>query len=94
MLEQKTKFSVVITTYNRAALVTKAIDSVLNQESTADEIIVVDDGSVDGTDRIIQDKFPQIKYLYQDNQLYLQIKIFQNTIDELMDLLQLFQEDN
>jgi glycosyltransferase involved in cell wall biosynthesis len=68
MLDQKTKISVVITTYNRAALVTKAIDSVLNQKSAADEIIVVDDGSTDGTDRIIQDKYPQIKYLYQDNQ--------------------------
>ena len=68
MLEQKTKISVVITTYNRAALVIKAIESVLNQESNADEIIVVDDGSTDGTDRIIQDNFPQIKYLYQDNQ--------------------------
>lgn len=62
------KISVIIATYNRAALVTKAIDSVLNQESSADEIVVVDDGSTDGTDRIIQDKFPQIKYLYQDNQ--------------------------
>ena len=62
------KISVIITTYNRAGLITKAIESVLNQNSAADEIIVVDDGSTDGTDGIIQDKFPQIQYLYQDNQ--------------------------
>ena len=62
------KISVVIATYNRSELVTRAIESVLNQNSAADEIIVVDDGSTDGTDRIIQDKFPQIKYIYQDNQ--------------------------
>ncbi len=62
------KISAIITTYNRAKLVTRAIESVIKQKSAVDEIIVVDDGSTDGTDRIIQDKFPQIKYLYQENQ--------------------------
>jgi glycosyltransferase involved in cell wall biosynthesis len=41
--------SVVIPTYNRASQVKEAIDSVLGQSKAVREIIVVDDGSSDGT---------------------------------------------
>jgi glycosyltransferase involved in cell wall biosynthesis len=41
--------SVVITTYNRVDLVRRAIDSVLAQTVRPGEIVVVDDGSSDGT---------------------------------------------
>lgn len=41
--------SVVVPTYNRAKLVTEAIDSLLSQTRVPDEIIVVDDGSTDDT---------------------------------------------
>ncbi len=65
---QNIKISVVITTFNRAELVVRAIKSVLNQKSAADEIIVIDDGSTDETAAIIQKEYPQIKYFYQENQ--------------------------
>jgi len=45
--------SVVIPTYNRASLVGRAVDSVLRALSPGDEVIVVDDGSTDGTERAL-----------------------------------------
>ena len=43
------KTSVVITTWNRRDMVVEAIDSVLAQVDPPDQVIVVDDGSTDGT---------------------------------------------
>ncbi len=47
------KVSVVIPTYNRAAYIRQAIDSVLCQSMTDFEVIVVDDGSTDSTGEIL-----------------------------------------
>ncbi len=59
--------SVIIPTYNREKLVTQAIDSVLNQTFRDHEIIVVDDGSTDGTKDILKPYMDSIRYIYQDN---------------------------
>lgn len=59
--------SVVIPTYNRRETIGRSIDSVLNQTLFPSEIIVVDDGSTDGTCDYIQSNFPSIKLLHQPN---------------------------
>jgi len=59
------QISVIIPTYNRVAMLGRAIDSVLAQTTPADEIIVVDDGSDDDTKIFVGACYPQITYLYQ-----------------------------
>jgi glycosyltransferase involved in cell wall biosynthesis len=63
------KVSVVIPTYNRADKVQKAVESVLAQSFTDLEVIVVDDGSSDGTGQALQQAFGnRIRYFFQPNQ--------------------------
>ena len=64
----KEKISVIITTYNRIKLIGRAIESVLVQTRQPDEIIIVDDGSSDETEQYIKEKYPRIKYIWQENQ--------------------------
>ena len=55
--------SVIITTFNRAVRLKKAIQSVLNQSYTDFELIIVNDGSKDNTDDIVSSfKDPRIRY--------------------------------
>ena len=63
------KVSVVIPTYNRAAKVRKAIESVRAQTLSDIEVIVVDDGSTDDTGKVLGEAFGNgIRYCYQANQ--------------------------
>lgn len=55
--------SVVIPTYNRKDFLTRTIDSVLNQSLTEIEVIVVDDGSTDGTSQYLEKKYQDDKRL-------------------------------
>jgi glycosyltransferase involved in cell wall biosynthesis len=63
--------TVLITTYNYAQFILEAIDSVLNQTYPIDkiEIVVVDDGSVDGTKEVLNTLISENKicYYYQEN---------------------------
>jgi glycosyltransferase involved in cell wall biosynthesis len=60
--------SVVIPTYNRAEMLAQALRSVLAQTFTDYEVIVVDDGSTDGTAEVVESFTDQrIKYLRQEN---------------------------
>jgi glycosyltransferase involved in cell wall biosynthesis len=61
------KVSVVIPTFNRAALIVNALKSVFAQTYQDYEIIVVDDGSTDGTQEILKPYSQRIRYVYQEN---------------------------
>jgi glycosyltransferase involved in cell wall biosynthesis len=50
-------FSIVITTYNRARIVRRCIDSCLAQGFEDFEIVVVDDGSSDGTPAALRERY-------------------------------------
>ncbi len=57
----------VIPVYNRKTTVQRAIDSIINQSVPLREVIVVDDGSTDGTADFIQSNYPDVKVLSQPN---------------------------
>ena len=57
--------SVIIPTYNGEKFIREAIESVLAQDYPALEIIVVDDGSVDGTQQLIESMSADLRYYRQ-----------------------------
>ncbi len=57
------KLSVIIPTYNRATLIKRAVDSVLQQVFPASEVIVVDDGSTDNTSAVLSDYGDKIRLI-------------------------------
>lgn len=60
--------SVIIPTFNRRERLSRALASVMAQEDVCFEVIVVDDGSTDGTAEMIRKDFPSVNYVYQTNQ--------------------------
>jgi len=58
--------SVVVPTRNRRRLITRALDSVRSQTRQPDEVLVVDDGSTDGTDRFLGEAYPEVRLLRQN----------------------------
>lgn len=62
--------SVIIPVYNTAAYLKKCLDSVCGQTYQNLEIICVDDGSADGSEKIVDDyaeKDPRIKVIHKEN---------------------------
>lgn len=64
--ENKYKISVVIPTLNRINTLQRALDSVKNQTYKPTEIIVVDNGSSDGTLKFLREQYPKITILTEN----------------------------
>ena len=63
-------FSIIIPVYNKEKYIEECIDSVESQTFQLFEIILVDDGSTDGSGNIcksISRKYTNVQYLYQNN---------------------------
>jgi len=60
------RVSVIIPAYNSEQYLAEALDSVAVQGYAPLEVIVVDDGSTDGTAGVVA-RFPSVRYLYQAN---------------------------
>lgn len=58
--------SVIVPTYNRREFVREAMASVYAQTCLDFELLVVDDGSTDGTAEVMRE-FPDARYLWQEN---------------------------
>ena len=59
--------SVIIPAYNAAKWLGAAVASVRGQTRTADEIIIVDDGSSDGTDLLCREFGSDVRYVRREN---------------------------
>jgi glycosyltransferase involved in cell wall biosynthesis len=63
-------FSVVIPLYNKSHTIVETVQSVLSQDLSDFELIIVDDGSTDGGPQKVENAFndPRIRLMYQEHQ--------------------------
>ena len=62
------KVSIIIPTYNGGNTIRQTLESVLQQEYTNYEVVVIDDGSTDSTVEIVKRFLPSARIIQQDNQ--------------------------
>lgn len=70
-METPPKISVLVPTYNREHTLVQSLSSIFNQTIPPYEVIVIDDGSFDNTNRILEDfsqKHSNFIFIQQENQ--------------------------
>lgn len=65
----KPKISIIIPSYNYANFIGETLESVFSQTYKDFEVIVVDDGSTDGTRKVIKKFLPKIRYIKHETNL-------------------------
>ncbi len=63
----KLAISTIIPTYNRAHLLDRSISSALQQLEAEDEIVIVDDGSTDHTEKVVSKYGERVRYIRTPN---------------------------
>lgn len=69
-MKNSVRYSVIIPVFNREKTLTRCLDSLLVQPRNDVEIVVVDDGSTDGSGQIIREyaeKYPAVRYIFKEN---------------------------
>lgn len=61
------RFSIIVPTYNRKMTLRQTLAALVARDYPDYEIIVVDDGSTDGTSGMIAAEFPSVRYMRQSN---------------------------
>ncbi len=59
--------TIITPTYNRAKLIVKTVESILRQDYPNIEYIVLDDGSRDNTQEVLEPFKDRLQYIYHDN---------------------------
>ncbi len=59
--------SVIIPAYNAGKWLPSAVASVRAQTRPAEEVIIVDDGSTDGTEALCREFSPEVRYVWREN---------------------------
>lgn len=67
MINEKSLVSVIVPTYNAQEYIVEAIESILAQSYDPLEIIIIDDGSTDNTEKILIPYLDRIHYVFQKN---------------------------
>lgn len=70
VMNRQPKVCVVIPTHNRVMSLTECLQSVYASDYRNLEVCVVDDGSTDGTSTVVADRFPSVRLLNGDGNLW------------------------
>ena len=68
MISAKPTVSVIIPAYNCDRYIVQAVESILQQEGCAYEIVIIDDGSTDSTEGVLEPYRDRLRYIKQENQ--------------------------
>lgn len=68
MIGAEPTVSVVIPAYNCDRYIVQAVESVLQQEDCTYEIVIIDDGSTDSTEEVLEPYRDRLRYVKQENQ--------------------------